>query len=97
LRVTGAGVGVEVGVVETLLLLVLLPQEANNMHAATSKSRMRGKCFMIDSLMKIMVTTIQQERILHQHANISESVLPLNYLVEYSIYEYIIKKLARMM
>jgi len=52
---------------------------------------------MIDSLMKIMVTTIQQERILHQHANISESVLPLNYLVEYSIYEYIIKKLARMM
>jgi hypothetical protein len=90
LIVTGAGVGV----VEPLLLL--LPQEANNMHAATSKNRMRGKCFMIDSLMKIMVTTIQQERILHQHANISESVLPLNYLVEYSTYEYMIKKLARM-
>ena len=94
LRVTGAAVGVEVGVVE--LLLLLLPQEANNMHAATSNNRIRGKCFMIDSLMKIKVTTIQQERILHQHANISESVLPLNYLVEYSIYEYLHEKLARM-
>ena len=67
------------------------------MHAATSKNRMRGKCFMIDSLMKIMATTIQQERILYQHASNSESVLPLNYLAEYSIYEYPNENLARMM
>jgi hypothetical protein len=85
LRVTGAGVGV----VELLLLLLLLllPQEASNMHKATSKTMTRGKCFMIDSSLKIMATTIQQEWILHQHASNSESELSLNSLVEYSIYE----------
>ena len=67
------------------------------MHAATSKNRMRGKCFMIDSLMKIKVTTILQERILYQHASISESVLPLNYLTEYSHIEYQDQKKARIL
>jgi hypothetical protein len=89
---TGATVGV--GVVELPLLLL---QEAINIHTATSKNRTRGKCFMVDSSMKIMTSTILQEWILHQHANISESELPLNFLIEYSISEYTIKKMVRML
>jgi hypothetical protein len=34
---------------------------------------------------------------MHLHATFSESSLPLNYIVEYSMHEYRVKKMARML
>jgi hypothetical protein len=56
LIVTGEGVGV----VE-LPLLLLFPHETNNIHATTSKIKVRGKCFMIDSSKKIIDSAIHEE------------------------------------